>query len=544
MDPTKPSLPRDLSFHGLALVLALLCSAWAVFGGGIGHRLEWDRLPVTPANDLYTHMEMVATAAEAQAHGWPQLLQVPRMAKDPVEGYPLFQFYSFLPFHLPALAVRAGCSPYHALLGSIFFSFVLGAWGMAGFARDQGLDAYSALLCSAAFCLAPFHLTDLFGRVAYPELFAFGLMPCVFWSTWRLATRPGLGAWLCCSLSWAALILTHNIFHLWAVPLIGAWLGVWQRLDQRAMALRQVAYAYLGGLAMAFFFFAPIVLVGREVSIAHIPMMEGLNPLSVLLNPFWAQTEFVASSSPQLGLQIGWTLLLPALYFAWRENRGPRRTTLWLFAFTLFMVWAPIELWACLGPLQIAQFPYRLLLFASLFGALLLAYVFDEKLSLALLGCGLLVLVAWSLPWKRSVPGRSAAAAEAEYQARGMYFRNSLDYRLSRMQMLLAHPAEDFSKRTPPDGARLWVSKQYWFPWLYDVDLDGRALTYGYVNSYVAVFVPKAAGPPTLRFRGLHWANAISGLALLLWLLTALLWTLGRIRAAMRQPPPPAFRRP
>lgn len=531
IDAERP-LSRPFAFHAMALLLALACSSWALFGGGPQQRLSATHLIAVPANDMQTHFEFVAAAAESQGHGWPYLREVPRVANSPIQGYPLFQFYSFLPYHLPALALRAGLDPYLSLLAGVLFSFALGTWAMAGFARSQGLGPWPSLLAAAAFCLAPYHLTDLYGRFAYAELFAFGLLPCVFWSLDALVKRPSLGAWLLNSLAWASLILSHHAFHVWGVLLALVWarLAYPHRVKAAAQVLAPLS-AYVAGLGLALFFFAPVLALGTQMVAGSMPVPHHLSPLPVLLQPFLAVNGIVRQTAPLLGLQVGWALLLPALWLTLRGGPPEFRAAWWLFLACILLAAAPYALWACLGPLrEVLQFPYRLLTFIDIFGALLLAHAVQGRLGLWTFGLAVLALALWGLSWKQVLPtpGTEVAEAASGYQRNGVDFRTSLMYALLP-QAMAQRPEDDRSQSRVP-GTELRVTRHLWYPGLYDVRLAGGSLPYGYVNGFLAVRVPPGSGPIEVRFRGLPWANAISAVSAVLWAVALAAWAVLRIK--------------
>jgi hypothetical protein len=514
--PQSP-LARPFFFASTAFVVALLCSAWAVFGGGPHHGLAWDRLPVSPANDAITHLETLAAAAEAQQKG--SVMEAPRLARSVLEGYPVFQFYSFVPYHLPALGIRAGLGPFHALLLACYFTFVFGSWGIALWARARGNGPWASLFASAAFCWAPFHLTDLFGRIAFTELFAFALMPWLFWSGTATLRRESWGPWLAHSACWALLILTHHIFHLWALPLLFLWLTLDDRPGPRWSAFLRPLSAYTLGLAMGLFFFAPTVVFGPQTAMARFPMLHGLSPLPIVLDPGWAQTPFVRGSSPFLGLQIGWAFLWAALW-SLRRAGAWREAPFLLFVLCVLLVVAPPALWDLLGPLKVIQFPYRLLLFATMFGALQVARWSTAWMGPKALLVGLVLLGLWGLAWKRTAPDLPAATVESAYQAEGVNFRVGLTYALSD-EALDRFP--DWTE-TPADHAsdRLVVLPRLYYPGCYSVTLQGRRLITGRVGRFLAVFQPEGAGSAQVKWIGLPWATAISKLAFLAWILFAL----------------------
>jgi hypothetical protein len=557
--------------------LAFFCSCWVLFAGGPLQRLSTSHLPAGFASiDLVAHTHYVAAAAEAQAEPdvWiPR--EAPRARWPNVGRYPVYQFYSFFPHQAAGLLVRLGIGPYRALLILVLLSFMAGGMGVYGLLRAQGLGHGAGLLACAAYTLAPYHVTDLYGRFAVAELVSFGLVPWVFWGALLSAQKRSLGHLLFSSLTWCLLILSHNIFHAWTVPVVAVWIlyRYWMGQDPG----QRPVFACLGyglGLAMALFFFAVPLFLGSKILLAG--SFKGGNeaslaPAWVLFHPGWAQAETL-NHLPTMGVQIGWPFLGAFLGLAWVRRWTVLRSGTWLaFALAVFGAWSPLNFWPYLGPLQVIQFPMRLLLYACLFGALLLgegmALLSDLKAKMVLpwLLCGLFL---WSLPWKRTVgPGLSASAVEQNWREQGpQEFTPILNYAIADSWRQTRYRDSDLlpkvvqtSKGAGPDklvfyGARLGdvkvadfkasaVSKltvhtavdgdvivlpALWYPDLYRVTVDGQEQAYGFVGANLAVTLKAGDSKLSYALVGYPWANRISVLAWIVWL--GLAWTWERRR--------------
>lgn len=566
--------------HRWPLGLALLLSVWVCFVGGPKQRLPLTYLPGGPAaDDVVIHSNYIASAGAAQSEGNLLPRETPRLNWPTADRFAFYQFYSFVPYHLAGFLTHFGVGPYQAFVLIVFLSFFIGAVGAYGLTRAMGWSAEAGLVCATAFSLAPYHLGDLFGRYAFPELVSFGLAPCLLWASLRLAQSPSLGLFLATAALWAVQVLTHNIFHVWTVPVAAFWLLHLKWLGgRRELALIPAGAAYLLGLAMTWFFFVVPLRHGGEVIIASIfseTLTQGLTPLWVLLYPTWAQLYVTGSlGSPDLGLQIGWPQLFGFIAALQRQTWRVLGNASWLiFLVMAFMAWSPFYFWPWLGPFKIISFPYRLLMYTSLFGSLLLAHWYHRlpqwqaRKWLPWVLAGLLLL---SLDWKRTgglgIPSSSMVAA---WSANGPRVpANTVQYALND-GALLKYKDHDLGASIPgpllrgagpsklawlapaatgvqvvdfkpsvnsklsvvvaPGGAVL-ILPSFWYPKLYRVRLDGVPHPYGFVGPNLSVNVPAGKHSLEYRFTGDRPANWISLFALAFWLW--LLWRWAREREA------------
>ncbi len=191
--------------------------------------------PDTP--DGLFHLHRVRALAEALRMG----VLYPRWFPDFAfgYGYPVLNFYAPLFYYPPALLHLAGLDVITATRVTLAACYALSGWAAYVLLRYWA-HPLPAALGAILYLAFPYRLYDLFVRGALPEFAAFLWPPLIAWATVRwlkstcASTSFGIepsdslcsaaiiraGPLLLAALSWAGLILTHNLTALMAA-LIG-----------------------------------------------------------------------------------------------------------------------------------------------------------------------------------------------------------------------------------------------------------------------------------------------------------------------------------
>jgi hypothetical protein len=354
------------------------------------------QMPDSPAQDLANHVSGIIEARNALAEGQLPVRVAPKQNQG--ERYPIFQFYGNLPYTAGGLACRlTKGDPYKVWKWTVIGFLTLGAFFTYRGARLLWRQALPAVAAGAVFLTAPYLLTDIHGRFAYPELVSFTLLPVVFFYLARAFTARGAAPVLCGAVAWSGLALSHNVTYLYASIFFCLYLAgclAWRRAY--LLGVLRVGAGYLAGLLLTAWYIVPQLsvidcLVARELTGA-VGALAWLTPLGVLLAPTVVPPVPVpdaAIDNPmQFGMQVGWPILAAAalsVYYLRRSRmsgwtlRRPALCLVALFALALFMVWTPFDFWRRLPAIfGFVQFPYRLLMFVVLWGALLSAFALGQ----------------------------------------------------------------------------------------------------------------------------------------------------------------------
>ncbi|MFO7679849.1 MAG: glycosyltransferase family 39 protein, partial [Chloroflexota bacterium] len=364
-----------------------------------------------------------------------------RWAPDMAQGYgfPFFNFYAPLSYYLAeAVSLLAG----NLNLG-LRLTFALSVYlaGLTAYrlSRDH-FSTPAALVTAVAYMFAPYFAYDILFRGNLAESVAWLFLPLSLWTMGRLA-RTGQTRWLAAAaLSYAAVLLTHNVFALIFSPLLGLYglvessplpnplpegaspLSLWERVRERVSL---VFLVLLLGLGLSAFFWLPAMM---ERSLVHSDRLL-VPPIFVYWGNFVTlaeiftlpQTVYVNLINPSparaLGL-IPLLLALPALLVGWRRFQNGRRRQVLFFgvatAVYVFLMTAVSEpIWANLPLIEYVQFPWRLLGPAALCLAILIGASVDtltphvSRFTLFIVSFYCIVLILGSLYWldARYCPG-------------------------------------------------------------------------------------------------------------------------------------------
>ena len=387
----------------------------------------------------------------------------PRWTPDLVYGYgyPLFNFFpplSFYPaefFHLLGLsfagAWNAALALYILLAGMTMYLLVKDIFGET-----------AAWVAAVAYMYAPYQLYNALNRGNLGEALALPLLPLILWAFRRLIIRDQIRYLALSALSYAALILTHNVISLVFTPFLLLYVvALWLLKKRRTpKSLLLIGAALLLALGLSACFWLPAFFEKQWVKIHLAFTPAGMNyrynflSLGELLSPpIPVHTSLMNPAPPRsLGLaQLALALLAvagwwgfedkwiqncskgiaksPLVVWIWRsrlskngsaENREKRFNVLFFFLVLISLMFMglpqSLAVWDHLPLLEYVQFPFRFLGIASLAAALLsgaaihllssrLTFYVSRLVKRPLLIAGVIILVvevliiAFSLPW-------------------------------------------------------------------------------------------------------------------------------------------------
>jgi hypothetical protein len=190
-------------------------------------------------------------------------------------GYPFYNYYAPLSIYLAALFRLGGWGSVMAIRLAQVSGFLVAAWGMYRLAQGWFGSRPAALLASAAWTLAPFHMVNLYVRGdSLAEFLAMAFYPLTLLSADNLLTTRSRRAWLALAFSTAALILSHNISALIFTPFLGGYILLRGMIGRRGRPdLMPALTAGVAGLALSAWFWLPAL---GESSLAQLgPVLEG-----------------------------------------------------------------------------------------------------------------------------------------------------------------------------------------------------------------------------------------------------------------------------
>jgi hypothetical protein len=307
----------------------------------------------------------------------------PRWAADFYQGWgaPFFNYYP------PGVyAVSAGLSALFDIPASdalklyVLLMSVAGVLGMMALVRAETRRLDAAVFAALLFAFMPYRYTDLYTRGDIAEYAAIALLPYPLW-LYRTLLRGGpalrVSIAAAASITHALVIFTHTIIGQWgtewlALLMLPPLVACWRRGERRAVYAFAAAFA--GALGLSAIYTVPALL---ERNLVHIEWMTEGHP-TVINNLL----ELVTLHTPgfyHIGEAIEWGLAatLVALMIP-RTREAIRPTLLWwiplLFCVFLMSTGAR-DVWPLIPLGRFVQFPWRMLAFVVVFGAVALGGV-------------------------------------------------------------------------------------------------------------------------------------------------------------------------
>jgi len=342
-------------------------------------------------------------------------------------GYPLFNFYPPLPFYIGMLFRWLGFS--FVWTAKLLFALQFFLSGATMFVLASSLwGIWGGLLSSVFYLWAPYHSVDVYVRGAMNEAWAFVWFPLIFWSARNLVMKGKTKDVIWLAFSFAALLLTHNVMAMIIIPLMFAWILFWlvaekKRFWQEKALLAKLTLAGLWGTGLAAFFTFPVLLEKKFTHIetmftgyydwrAHfttlhqlfISRMWGYGP------SYWGPDDPMPFPIGQLHWLLAGVILLFVAVRVVKAFLKKKKLVLgkldWLIVGLFFagLGYAFLThqratfIWLAVKPLQLAQFPWRLLAgvvfaFSLLAGAI---YYLTKKRWLVVVLSLLVIGTNWS----------------------------------------------------------------------------------------------------------------------------------------------------
>ncbi|HVB96300.1 MAG TPA: glycosyltransferase family 39 protein, partial [Chloroflexota bacterium] len=292
----------------------------------------------------------------------------PHLASD--YGYATFTFYSPFGVYLGEAFRLAGLGYIASLKTSFAASVLLAGVGAYLLARDL-YGWRGGILAGVAYAYFPFLLVDIYTRGDLAEALAMGCLPFVFWSFRRLAGQPTPGRVIAAGVSYALLILCHNLTAFFATPVLLVFLLVSRRGRLTIPTVVSVGAGGFLALLLSAAYWLPVAtgfggLNPSAVTGGFFDYHKWFIPLSQLLQYHWAydyRYAFEFGARFNAGRTI---IVLAALATIWVVVARPAGYRFLLFGSGVLVVllWlqtsSSVFVWDHIPPMRYLQFPYRL----------------------------------------------------------------------------------------------------------------------------------------------------------------------------------------
>lgn len=305
-------------------------------------------------------------------------LQIPcRWAPDGAFEYgePMFNFYGQLPYLLGEPFILLGFSVIDSLKIMFVSSIILSALTMFILARQIWGNHLAAFLAAIVYTYAPYRAVDIYVRGALPEGMAFIFFPLITYLFSKYIKNRKTTTLLLFSLSFAALILTHNLSALMYSIFLLFW-GTYVFYKEKAWdLLPKIIFAAILVVGLTCFYILPVVSENHLITIEKTTQgffdfrTHFVTLRQLLISRYWGYGPSLWGEDDRLSLAVGqlqWILPVIAGVLFLIKRRSKNSSTFiilfllgWLMLFFTHnksaFIWEKIPLFAYI------QFPWRFL---------------------------------------------------------------------------------------------------------------------------------------------------------------------------------------
>lgn len=275
-------------------------------------------------------------------------------------GYPLYNFYSPLPYGVSEAFHLIGFSYIDSVKISFIISTFLKTFGMYLFA-SAFFGSYGGFLATILYSFAPYQALNLYVRGAIGETWALSLLPLVFWSIYQKKSRLSV-------LFLSSLLLSHNLTLVYSLPLLAIF-SIFTK------CFKYFFRTLLWSLSISSFFLLPAffeknlttvdtMTQGYFNFIIHFATLKEL-----FISNFWGYSASMWGPIDGLSLQIGlFQWIIPTILFIvllFKTNFKHRSLIIFLYLIALLSLFLTHNkstfIWNKLPFLAYFQFPWRFL---------------------------------------------------------------------------------------------------------------------------------------------------------------------------------------
>jgi len=338
-------------------------------------------------------------------------------------GYPIFNYYDPLLYYAGGFVSILGADALSATKLMVILGILLSGFSMYLFAKEFW-GKWGGILSSVLYVFAPFHAVDIFVRGDFAESFAYAFIPFVFYGLWKTYKQKKWKYVVISSFSYAAVIVSHNLYALMISPFIVLFVIFLIFKDKKInkkISLLLILSIILGILISAFYSFPAILEMKYTNILSQVGGGADYKDHFVCLLQLWTSPWGYGGSAKGcidgLSFMIGkyhiifsflalvitvLTLFNRKISNKFREEKEKLLIVILFFIFLLFSAFLTLEIsrpvWDLLSFMAFLQYPWRFLavigFFTSFISGFLVWFVSfltkNEKYTYA---CGILISI-------------------------------------------------------------------------------------------------------------------------------------------------------
>lgn len=275
-------------------------------------------------------------------------------------GYPLYNFYSPLPYGVSESFHLIGFSYIDSIKISFIVSIFLKTFGMFLLASTF-FGSYGGFLATILYSFAPYQALNLYVRGAIGETWALSLLPLVFWSIYQKKSKLSV-------LFLSCLLLSHNLTLIYSLPFLAVFSIITKKFKYFFRTL-------LWSLSISSFFLLPAFFEKNLTTVNTMTqgyfnyIIHFVTLKELFVSNFWGYSASMWGPIDGLSFQIGFfQWIIPTILFVivlFKTNFKHRSLIILLYLIALLSLFLTHNkstfIWNRFPFLAYFQFPWRFL---------------------------------------------------------------------------------------------------------------------------------------------------------------------------------------
>ncbi|MCL5676045.1 MAG: 6-pyruvoyl-tetrahydropterin synthase-related protein [Patescibacteria group bacterium] len=307
-------------------------------------------------------------------------------------GYPIFNFYSPLPYYVGGLFTILGMNALLAtklmmgagILLAAFTIFVLAKrlWGVWG-----------GLLSAVLYVYSPYHALDIYVRGAVGEFWAMAFLPLVFLGMYEIFKKNGLKGIIIGTCGVCGVVLSHNLTAFMIIPFMFIFFLVllWQSSDKKRYLINTIFLIFLSSAISAFYWLPALLEMNLTNVYSQIGGGADFHKNFIALSQIWdfpwgfgGSAGLLSGMSFKIGkpnillmaLAVLFGILINKKYKVYNDQKSVFLLGVFGFLLSVFLTNKLSQpIWELIKPMAFIQYPWRFLEFSVFFSSLLSGFV-------------------------------------------------------------------------------------------------------------------------------------------------------------------------
>lgn len=303
-------------------------------------------------------------------------------------GYPFFNFYPPLAYYIAEVFKIIGFSYIGSVKLMIGLGFILGSFFMYLLSKEF-FGKLGGLISAVFYTYAPYHAVDVYVRGAFPEFWSMVFLPAIFWSLYKLKQDYKWRSFVFSIIFVSLLILAHNLVVVMAVPFIFIWIIFLTLSSKNKKRFLLASFFILASSFLVTSYFWMPSFFERKYTMVSLLTTELANYgqhfvyLRQFWNSAWGYGGSIYGLYDGLSFEVGKvhiilsflaSIMAVKLLFL-KKTRMISVTLLIFIAFLLLSIFMATFysqfIWDKIEFLWYIQFPWRFLIFSTLFSSFL-----------------------------------------------------------------------------------------------------------------------------------------------------------------------------